>query len=104
MNEKGERFAETCAQNNIVIGGSFFIPKTIHKTTWVSPDHLTENHIYDICIEKRFRRSFEDVRMKRGVDVASDHHLLSVRLKLKLKNKIDDDNNKQTIVNIVLTS
>ena len=24
MNENGERFAETCAHNNIVIGDSFF--------------------------------------------------------------------------------
>ena len=43
MNENGERFADTCALNNITIGGSMFTHKRIHKTTWVSPDHLTEN-------------------------------------------------------------
>ena len=62
-----------------------FTHKRIHKTTWVSPDHLTENQIDHICIGKRFRRSLEDVRVKRGADVASDHHLLIARLKLKQK-------------------
>jgi len=33
MNEDGERFAETCSLNNIIIGGSIFTHKMIHKTT-----------------------------------------------------------------------
>ena len=32
MNENGERFAGTCALNNIVIRGNIFTHKTIHKT------------------------------------------------------------------------
>jgi hypothetical protein len=37
MNENGERFAELCANNKCVIGGSMFAHKRIHKATWVSP-------------------------------------------------------------------
>ncbi|KAJ3608734.1 hypothetical protein NHX12_023264 [Muraenolepis orangiensis] len=33
MNENGEMFVETCVNNNLVIGGSVFPHKTIHKTT-----------------------------------------------------------------------
>jgi len=62
-----------------------FTHKRIHNTTWVSPDKLTENQIGHICIGKRFRGSLEDMRVKRGADVASDYYLLIVRLKLKLK-------------------
>ncbi|XP_044227125.1 LOW QUALITY PROTEIN: craniofacial development protein 2-like [Thunnus albacares] len=76
MNENREMFAETCANNNLVTGGSVFPHKTIHKTTWVSPDHVAENQIDHICICKKFRRSMEDVRSRRGADAASDHHLL----------------------------
>jgi len=82
MDENGERFADICALNNITFGDSMCTHKRIHKTTWVSPDHLTENQIDNICIGKRFRRSLEDVRVKRG---ASDNHLLIARLKVKLK-------------------
>jgi hypothetical protein len=39
MNENGERFAELCANNKFVIGGSIDAHKRIHKATWVSPDH-----------------------------------------------------------------
>ena len=85
INENGERFADTCAINKIVIGGSIFPHKRIHKATWVSPDDVTENQIDHICIGKTFRRSLQDVRVKRGADAASDHHLLVAILKLKLK-------------------
>ena len=76
MNDNGERFANACAINNIVIGGSVFKHKRIHKATWVSPDQVTENQIDHIGINKMFRRSLQVVRVKRGADVASDHHLV----------------------------
>ena len=85
MNDNGERFADICASSNLVIGGTVFSHKRIHKATWVSPDHATENQIDHICISKKFRRSLMDVKVKRGADVASDHHLVVGRLKLKLK-------------------
>ena len=85
MNDNGERFTNLCATNNLVIGGTVFQHKMIHKTTWISPDHLTENQIDHICIAKKFRRSLQDVCVKRGADVASDHQLVVSKLKLKLK-------------------
>ena len=76
MNENGERFADLCALNQLVIGGSIFPHKRIHKATWISPNHVTENQIDHICISRKFRRSWQDVRVMRGADVSSDHHLL----------------------------
>ena len=69
----------------MVIGGSVFLHKRIHKATWVSPDLITENQIDHVCIAKKFRRSLEDVRVKRGAGVALDHHLVVAKLKLKLR-------------------
>ncbi|VDP33127.1 unnamed protein product [Schistosoma margrebowiei] len=37
-NEDGERFANLCALNKLVIGGKIFPHKRIHKATWISPD------------------------------------------------------------------
>ncbi|VDP28381.1 unnamed protein product [Schistosoma mattheei] len=84
-NENGERFANLCAFNKLVIGCTIFPHKRIHKTTWTSPDRTTQNQIDHICINKKFRRTMEDVRTKRGADLASDHHLLVAKMKLKLK-------------------
>ena len=85
MNENGERFAEACADNNLVIGGSVFQHKNIHKITWVSADHITENQIDHICISQKFRHSLLDVRARRAADAGSDHHLLTAKIQLKLK-------------------
>ncbi|XP_052268466.1 uncharacterized protein LOC127869846 [Dreissena polymorpha] len=88
MNDNGERFANLCATSNLVIGGSVIHHRRIHKATWVSPDLPTENQIEHLYIAKEFRRSIQDVRVKRGADVSSIrpyHYLLVARLKMKLK-------------------
>ncbi|VDO59134.1 unnamed protein product [Schistosoma margrebowiei] len=84
-NKNGERFANLCAFNKLVIGGTIFPHKRIHKATWTSPDHTTQNQNDHICINKTFRRTMEDVRTKKGADIASDHHLLVAKMKQKLK-------------------
>ena len=87
MNENGEMLADFCAFSNMIIGGSVFPHRRIHKATWVSPDHRTENQIDHICIGRKFRRSMQDVRVQRGADAASDHHLVLARIKMKLKKR-----------------
>ncbi|VDP54835.1 unnamed protein product [Schistosoma margrebowiei] len=61
-NENGERFANLCAFNKLVIGGTLFPHKRIHKATWTSPDHTMQNQIDHICINKTFRRTIEDTK------------------------------------------
>lgn len=85
MNDNGERFTNLCAASNLVIGGSIFTHQRIHKVTRVSPDLSAENQIDHVCLTRKFRRSLQDVCARRGADVASDHHLVMARLKLKLK-------------------
>ena len=68
-----------------VIGGTLFPHRRIHKATWMSPNHSTENQIDHVCISRKFGRSLQDVSVKRGANVASDCHLVVARLKLKLK-------------------
>ena len=71
--------------NELAIGGTVFPHKVMHKTTWVSPDHITENQIDHVCINRKFRHTMLDIRTKRGADAASDHHLVITKLQLKLK-------------------
>ncbi|CAG2208032.1 Craniofacial development protein 2 [Mytilus edulis] len=84
MNENGELFADFCATNNLVIGGTLFKHKNCHKVTWVSPAGNAENQIDHITISQRWRSSLQDVRVKRGADAASDHHLVIGSIKMKL--------------------
>ena len=73
-----------CAIHNID-WGCVFTHKRIHKATWVSRDQVTENEIDHIGINKMFRRSLQDVRVKRGADVVSDHHLVTAKTQAKKK-------------------
>ena len=82
--DNGERFPDLCALTNLVIKGSVFQHKRIHKATCILPGMPTENQIGHVCIGRKFR-SLQDVCVERGADVASDHHLLITKLKLKLK-------------------
>ena len=82
MNDNGERFADFCSLNDLVIGGTIFPHKDIHKATWVSPDGGTENQTDHICISRKFRRSLQDVRVFREADIGSDHHLVIATFQL----------------------
>lgn len=84
INENGEMFADFCAQNSLMIGGSMFPHKRIHKETWTSPDGQTKNQIDHITIDKKWRHSLLDVRAMRGADVGSDHMLVRGKIKIKL--------------------
>ncbi|KAL1397256.1 hypothetical protein pipiens_002548 [Culex pipiens pipiens] len=84
MSENGELFTEFCGNYDMVIGGSLFPHRSVHKVTWVSRDGRTENQIDHICVSHKWRRSLLDVRNMRSADIASDHHLLVGEIRLRV--------------------
>ncbi|KAL1401542.1 hypothetical protein pipiens_006527 [Culex pipiens pipiens] len=84
MSENGELFTEFCGNQDMVIGGSLFPHRSVHKVTWVSRDGRTENQIDHICISRKWRRSLLDVRNMRSANIASDHHLVVGEIRLRV--------------------
>jgi hypothetical protein len=85
MNDNGQRLANFCSENSLVIGGTLFPHKEIHKLTWESPNRRDKNQIDHLMINRMWRGSLQDVRVKRGADVGSDHHLVTAKIKIKLR-------------------
>ena len=54
----------------------------IHKATLVSPDGKTRNQIDHVPINKKFRNSVIDTRV-RSADIGSDHHVVWTKVKLR---------------------
>ena len=84
-NDNGTRLLDFCAANQLIIGGTLFQHKDIHKGTWRSPNGLTVNQIDHICVSRKFCNSLVDVKVCRGADIGSDHYLVRGRLKIKLQ-------------------
>lgn len=78
----------------MVIAGTIFQHKNIHKTTWTSPDTQTRNLIDHITMTGRWRRTLQDVRAYRGTEIGSDHDLLVAKLRIKMA-KIKEKNNEK---------
>jgi hypothetical protein len=85
MNGNGEKLAEMCTSYDLVIGGTLFPHKEIHKLTWYSPNGRDKNQIDHFMINGTWRRSLMDVRVMRGADVGSDHQMVLAVVKLKLR-------------------
>ena len=67
--------------------GTIFSHRKCHKATWVSPDKLTENHIDHFMVSKRYSSSLENIKVKRGAKIGSDHHLVVTKIKMRLSAK-----------------
>ena len=73
MNENGERWADFCQANELVIGETLFPHKKSNKRTWRSPDGVIVNQIDHLAFSRGWRSSLQDVRVLGGANVGSDH-------------------------------
>jgi len=82
-----------------------FPHKDIHKETWYSVDSRTANQIDHVLISNKFRSAITDNKALTGPDIGSDHNLLKINFKAKLRVKIENKyNEKRKIVNIFQNS
>ena len=70
MNENGKMLADFCSTSSFVIGGTIFLHQQCHKTIWGFSDKQTKNQIDHVMVRQRYRRTLQDVKVRRGADIA----------------------------------
>ena len=71
-NENGERLYKFCQLNGLIITGTLFPHKDIHKAIWISADGRVRNQIDNLLISRQWRLSLLDSRVQKGADANSD--------------------------------
>ena len=81
INKNGRCLLQFCASNGLCIMNTFFQHKIIHKYTWYR-DSLGQRSLIDFCIVSAdLFSTVSDVRVKRGAELSTDHHLVVCTLK-----------------------
>ncbi|KAG7296948.1 hypothetical protein JYU34_019852 [Plutella xylostella] len=84
-NDNGIRLISFASSKGMVIKSTMHPHKDIHKGTWKSPDGRTVNQIDHVLIDDRHKNTIRDVRTFRGADCDSDHYLLGINVRAKIK-------------------
>ena len=84
-NEAGQRLIEFCQENALVIANTLFQQNKRSLYTWTSPNGQHRNQVDYILCSQRRRSSIQSAKTRTGADCGSDHELLIVKFKFKLK-------------------
>ena len=81
INKNGRCLLQFCATNGLCIMNTFFQHKRIQKYTWYR-DYLGQRSLIDFCIVSAdLFSTVPDVRVKRGTELLTVHHLVVCTLK-----------------------
>ena len=83
--EAGQRIAELCQENTLVIANTLFQQHKRWLYIWTSPDGQYQNQIDHILCSPKWRSSIQSAKTRPGADWGSDHELLIAKFRLKLK-------------------
>ena len=92
----GERLIDFCLKNNMKIANTFFPHKDIHKYTRVNEDRNEKSIIDLIIVTSSLFYSTMNVRVKRGAEIFSDHHLVIAKMRLLTEESKRKETEKKT--------
>eukprot|EP00794_Sanderia_malayensis_P008574 gene8574-biopygen6861 len=86
-NERGERLLEFCRMSNVTVANTLGEHNDSRRVTWVSPDDRTKNQIDYILIDRKCKTCVKPNKTRSfpGTDIGSDHNLVMMTVRLKLK-------------------
>jgi hypothetical protein len=84
-NERGEQMVDFCKRNKLVVTNTWFDNQKRRRYTWKKPGDVNRYQIDYILVRQRYRNSVKSAQSYPGADADTDHNLVAMRVKLKLK-------------------
>ena len=75
LNENGRSLLQLCCSNGLRIMNTFFQHREVHKYTWYRPSMNQKSLIDFYIVSSDLFSDVLDVRVKRGAELSTDHHL-----------------------------
>ena len=95
----GEILIDFCIRNNLKIANTFFKHKSIHKWTRVSEERNERSIIDYVIVSNHLFYKTQDVKVRRGAEIYSDHFLLEARFSMQ-NFRTKQKTNKQSKIRI----
>lgn len=80
VNSNGERIIEMCENNHLKIANGFYQHKMIHRYTWEQTTRSLKTIIDYVIVKQVSNLKILDVKVMRGPECGSDHHLLLAKI------------------------
>lgn len=84
-NERGQMLIEFCKRNKLCLTNTWFKQNKRRTYTWKAPGDLRRRQLDYILVKQRYRNSVKNSHACPGADANTDHSLVVMRAKLKLK-------------------
>ena len=100
-NERGLRLLEFASYNNLTLANTLGEHKASRRWTWHAPNGRNHNQIDYILVQNRFRTGINKAKTRTfpGADIGSDHDLVIMNFKVRLK-KIKTHSNMRMKFNL----
>lgn len=86
-NNNGHRIIDFCIQNNMLVMNTFFQHKDVHKYTREVKSRGERSIIDYIIVSRELRQKIDDVKVRRGPEINSDHYLVIAKTKIGMERK-----------------
>ena len=92
-NDRGIRLLEFANSYHLTLANTLFPHKTSRRTTWHAPTGKTHNQIDFILVPQKFKSSINKAQTRTfpGADIGSDHDMVLMTMKMKLKKNFKQD-------------
>jgi hypothetical protein len=95
LNDNGQRLIDFCEAHSLKILNGFFPHKNIHKFTWTQPTRNLKSIIDYFIQRKDSKLKTKDVKVFRGPECGSDHHMIIAKVMVTFKREQSSHKNDE---------